>query len=351
MRTSYDVVVAGGGPAGSAAALRLARAGYSVAILERSNYDRPRLGETLPPAVKTKLAQLGLWDAFIGLGPANSPAIHSAWGSEALHEQDHFYNPYGAGWHIDRTRFDRMLASSAQNAGAELITGARVGPVECDDSSVRIGGLRARVILDATGRASAVARRFGVRRILTDKLVAVAGFFAPSLNVRFSPVTLVEAVENGWWYSAALPDGRLVVAWMTDADLYARAGEWLDQIGRTVHTRERIRSAALVSGPVTAQAGSSRLERLHGSNWLAAGDAAVAFDPVAGQGIYRALESGILAGDAAMDLLAGSQEQLGKYESGVSRTFTRFLELRQVFYSLETRWPNSVFWRRRSAAA
>jgi flavin-dependent dehydrogenase len=361
LTATYDVVIVGGGPAGSAAALSLARAGCSVAILERSDYGQPRVGETLAPAVKAPLARLGLWETFQRQSPASSPAIHSAWGSHHLREQDHFYNPYGPAWHVDRHAFDALLAGHARDAGATLITSAHV--LSCESDGARgwtIGfraaqtrsSLHARGVVDATGRSSSIARHLGVRRVLHDNLVAVIGFFAPAPEHHAPRIALVEAVENGWWYSASLPDSRLVVAWMTDADLYARGGshsmqKWLEQLDRTTHTRRQVQAAAPMSRPWIAQASSSRLDQMQGRSWLAAGDAAMAFDPLSGQGVYQALESGHSAACAVQSLLGGKPSEAVDYAERLADTFDRYLSLRLAYYSLETRWPASAFWRRR----
>src|SRR5215813_10873009 len=123
---SIDVFVIGGGPAGSAAALKLARAGRAVALAERSRYEQARIGETLPPVAQLTLASLGLWERFQRQGHAPSYAIRSAWGEPRLHEQEFAFHPYGTGWHLDRQLFDRMLADAAQESGAKVYLGSRL---------------------------------------------------------------------------------------------------------------------------------------------------------------------------------------------------------------------------------
>jgi len=123
---SFDVVVAGGGPAGAVAALELSRRGFRVALIEQSAYDNFRVGETLPPQIRSPLMELGVWERFLSSEPMESYGIRSAWETQAARHRDFLNNPYGCGWHVDRARFDAMLAGAAAEAGAELLLSAHV---------------------------------------------------------------------------------------------------------------------------------------------------------------------------------------------------------------------------------
>ena len=180
---SVDVTVIGGGRAGCAAAIALSAAGRSVAVLERTHYERVRVGEILPPAAKPALCALGVWDRFQDSGFTRSPGIVSAWGQAQPYANDYIANPYGHGWHIDPSRFDRMLADAARAAGATVHTGA--GAASCRRTGAgwltmaRAGDqqlcLRSDFVIDATGRPSWLARRLGQRRLVYDRLVAIVG--------------------------------------------------------------------------------------------------------------------------------------------------------------------------------
>lgn len=361
--TKVDVLLVGGGPAGTACALELCRDGRRVAILERHSYDQTRVGETLPPAIRKPLTRLGVWEQFVSAGHLPSYGISSAWGGPSLYENDMIFNPYGNGWHVDRNRFDGMLAEAAQARGAIIYKGARL--VSCAhvdggqwSAEIVCGSrrldVRAPFLVDATGRASSPARKAcGAKRKVADRLIGIVNFLSPVSPVTLSPpFTLIEAARDGWWYSAPLPDTRLVVAYMTDADLYAResrraADYWQESLLRTEHTRSRTNSYARHSRQYVFNACSSRLMKAAGQSWLAVGDAAMSFDPLSSQGIYQALSTGLDAAHVVLDRLNNRATSLQEYARRLEMVFENYLRERKKYYGAEKRWPDSIFWQRR----
>ncbi|HEX8188069.1 MAG TPA: tryptophan 7-halogenase [Pyrinomonadaceae bacterium] len=360
----HDVVILGGGPAGAAAALSLRghAPSLSVALVEQSGYDAPRVGETLPPTVQGVLGQLGVWETFVGEGHVAAYGTRSAWGSDELFDNEFIYHPAGRGWHLDRTRFDRMLAREAEGRGVTTYSGYRfigsrpnVGGWLLQARSGRGGEalIEASFVIDATGRRAAFASRLGARKVLLDRLVGVSVTFgARGADTFTDTYTLVEAREEGWWYSALLPGDRVVVFCMSDADVLKSRGlnsadAWLGLLEQTRHTRERVRHATPLGAPAVHAAHTHRLERFTGDRWLAVGDAATAFDPLSSQGVLKSLRSGVLASYAVADHFKGSAAGLEKYEALTAREFEDYLSTRADFYGRERRWEDSPFWLRR----
>lgn len=375
---TVDVTVIGAGPAGSATARWLALRGWKVALLERTYFDAPRIGESLAPNVQEPLRALGLWSDFLALGPLPSWGTCSLWGDAAQQSHSHLLNPFGCGWHVDRRAFDRLLAHSAADAGAKLFEGTTLRHSEHRNDwwSLRIASgsspanateqtLRARVLIDATGRRAQVARALGARRLLFDHLVGVAVHWG-GVDASEQGHLLVEAAREGWWYSAPLPDGTqhdadaMIAMLMTDADLCGRlrltvAELWQAILESTQATRQRLGSAHRISTPQVYCAHSHRLRRGGASDagpWLAVGDATLAVDPISGSGILRALRTARAAADTVSELLARPyawKGTLAAYEAERDKECTNYLLERAQYYAAEQRF-DGPFWQRRAAA-
>jgi flavin-dependent dehydrogenase len=354
----FDVVVIGGGPAGSCCAVSLARRGLSVAIVERGAYDAPKVGETLPPEIRNLLEPLDVWRHFLDDGHMRSPGTVSVWGSERPFDNDLIFNPYGSGWHVDRGRFDRMLADAAMGAGSSLFLRAVIRSCEQNREGgwrvqARIAGapreLSCRGLVVAAGRCGCGLAQIGPRTRL-DRLVGIVGFFpdAGDGDAR----TLVEACETGWWYCASLPQSRHVAAFMTDGDLIPTAigqleNAWHGALRRSVHARARIGGKVPLGALRIVAADTYRRARLVGNRWVVAGDAAFTYDPLSSQGIYKAIASGVAAAEAIAASISGAQRPMVEYSRDADEAFARYLRTRADHYRREVRWPSSTFWRRR----
>ncbi|HYL38118.1 MAG TPA: tryptophan 7-halogenase [Bryobacteraceae bacterium] len=344
--------MAGGGPAGSTAALELSRRGFTVALIEQDNYGNFRVGETLPPMIRHQLTGLGVWEQFLACHPLESYGIQSAWETPAPRQHDFLHNPYGCGWHVGRARFDAMLACAAARAGAELLVSARVSSCEqrADGQwllDVAQGGksltLSGRMLIDATGRKALLASRLGSQAHVADHLIGAVAFSDRSETEQW---TLIEAVEDGWWYSAPLPGARMVFAYMTDSDLWRNA-EWAELMSLAPLTSQRA-GRIEAPHPMEIVSAASVIRRpVSGPNWVAVGDAALAFDPLSGQGVFKSIATGSRSASAVARYFEGDSSGVAGYENWVKETYQAYLSVRGQFYGNVLRWPGSRFWTRR----
>jgi flavin-dependent dehydrogenase len=365
--TEVDVAVIGGGPAGSAAALTLLRyTKRAVALIERSTFEQPRAGESTSPAIVPLLHFLGVAEVLSARTARAAPAYAAAWGGPEPMVRHGIFTGQGDGLLLDRRAFDRALGRAVAERGGRLLLGhglrraRREGPgwhLEIEGPAGP-ASLRCGFVIDASGRGASFARGLGVQRRDEDALVGVVVRFAPrgreGAEDEEPAATLVEAAPDGWWYSAPLPDGQLVAAYMTDA-VSVRAARLATVEGLQATLRQAPFTLARVLGreasaaPHVARARSQRLERFTGEGWAAAGDAATAFDPLSSMGIGYALWSGTHAARLAEDVLLGGSPLAEAYDETMGRHFEQYLRLRWRYYQLERRWADRPFWAARHA--
>jgi flavin-dependent dehydrogenase len=361
-KESERVVIVGGGPAGASAAITLMNRGLRTVVLEARPEPEFKVGECLPPSAGPVLQQLGLKDQLQHDGHLPSYGNRSVWGTRAPVDRDFIFGTQGHGWQLDRARFEAALMKRALDTGADWRCGARLVKCLWQDRCwrlfVRRGGrdaaLEADFVIDATGRAARLARQMGARQLRNDRLVGAAFLLKSQRGEGIKEsFTLVEAVRSGWWYSARLPDEKLMVVYFTDSDLLdrkaLRAAGWFALLRETEHTARRVREGDYNSPaePKLLAAHAARLDVFAGERWLAVGDAAAAYDPLSSYGISSALGSGFYAASAITNFFAGSRDALPAYRRAIEQAYARYLIQHRETYALERRWPGELFWRRR----
>lgn len=341
---TVDALVVGAGPAGCAAATRLARDGAQVVLVHRRQRNQ-RSSEVLPGSAGRLLLAAGL-GAVEDLAEGRCGGTLSAWGAENLVASDTFASPDGAGWWIDRARFDSVLRRRSAGAGVTVLR----DPVR----ALRRDGRRwvadlgrgrsvtASWVIDSTGRAAAVARQMGAVRRYGPRLVAVHARTVEGQATAPARIFL-EAQRDGWWYVGASAQRRIsAVAAVLARDARRLIGGFPAGLRSTQHLTRWADQPGGWTPPKVSPAGTSFLHAVCADRWIACGDAAIAFDPLSSQGLVGALASGLTAAHAVCsDNTGAALADIAARHSDVLRIYEA---RRSAAYAREYRWPNCPFW-------
>ena len=311
-----DVLVIGGGPAGSTIATLLARQGRNVRLLERDRHPRFHIGESLLPANVRLLEDLGVRDEVERIGMRK-------WGIEFVspqHEHRALFEFAEAwdrsmpmAWQVRRSEFDQILFRRAGAVGARTVEGCRVTRVEFDAEGATVqaateGGetqtLRARFVIDATGRDTLLANQFGLKtKSRVHNSAALFGHFrgARRLEGKCEGNISVFWFEHGWFWFIPLADGTTSVGAVCWPHYLKTRNKPLpeffaDTIALAPDLAARLQGAELVDERVYATGNYSyAATRGSGDRYLMLGDAYAFVDPVFSSGVYLAMASAFAA--------------------------------------------------------
>ncbi|WP_019435822.1 tryptophan 7-halogenase [Streptomyces sp. AA0539] len=373
----YDLVVIGGGPAGSSLATCVARDGHRVLLLEKERFPRYQIGESLLPATVRGICHfLGVSEDLARAGFVEKYGGYFKWGAGEKPWVLDFTKVPGMGegvpaYQVERMKFDDILLRNAARTGAEVreecavvqaIPGAeRVRGVRYRDASGREHVVNARFVADASGNTSRFHREVSAERVYSDffRNIALFGYFenGKRLEAPYSGNVLTAAFPSGWFWYIPLRENLTSVGAVVPQEMATRiqgdrekALYALIEECPTVYDllRDARRVTEGVYGDIRVRKDYSYSgQRFAHRGMVLVGDAACFVDPVLSSGVHLAMYSALLAGRSINSALAGTvSEELAfeEFESRYRREYATFYEFLVSFYDRHVD-EQSYFWK------
>ncbi|MDO8414394.1 MAG: NAD(P)/FAD-dependent oxidoreductase [Gallionellaceae bacterium] len=350
--TSCEVLVIGGGPAGSTAAALLAMRGRQVVLLEKSRHPRFHIGESLLPLNMPLFEQLGVAEEIKRIGMVKRGVeFVSPWHSEPamIDFSDAVASMFPSAYQVRRSEFDHILFKNAIAKGAQAMEGCKVTGIEFHEGQgatvtaqtddQKPYQIHARFVVDASGRDTFLAHHFDIKkRNKKHNSAAIFGHFsgATRLQGEVEGNITVFWFDHGWFWFIPLADGTTSVG-ATCWPYYLKSRKTepaqflLDTIALCPALVERLKHAKLIS-PVTATGNFSYIaDRAFGQNYILIGDAFTFIDPVFSSGVFLAMSSAFMGADTVgicLDHPAHAAKALRAFERAVQhgpRVFSWFI--------------------------
>ncbi len=364
----YDVIVVGGGPAGSTVATLAAKAGHRVLVLEKRRFPRYQIGESLLLETWSIFSRLGIKRRIAGAGFQRKPGATFLWGETDTPWTIYFAELNGRqrdSRNVERGRFDQILLDRAQEAGGEVRFDASAIELLWEDERVvgvrvkqsdRPVDLRSRLTVDASGRDSKLTERV-VSRFRPDQFRGAAIWTYYRGVRRLAPPQtgniLYAMFHWGWFWVIPLSDG------IESVGIVVQPEKFFEARGR-VKGREALFTQAIEACPMIADMlqNARRVDGFHACSDFSrnaqqyfrpglfiVGDSACFIDPILSTGIHLAMRGGLLAGLAANTILAGGEEMraMRTFDDLYRRDYEPLLKVSQLQYEMN-RNVEERFW-------
>ena len=329
-------------------------AGRRVLVLERDKFPRFHIGESLLPFSMKAFTRLGLHEKFqrAGFMEKFGGAMLGACGGEGVkfYFEDGFRSQTDRSYQVRRAEFDKILLDHAAEKGAEVREETAVEKIEFTDDEVRLTlaseTVRARYVIDASGRNSIVGTHFKLRKNYThlQKLSVFAHYDGVAREEgRDGTLTRMVRAADRWFWSIPLTENRTSIGVVLDGAIFKASKlspeEFLEQaVAEQPQLSSRMEYAQRASPVSVAADFSYRNSRLTGERWMLAGDAAGFIDPVFSSGVFLA----VLAGEQCADILhevidhpQWKHRLFRRYEKNINRAMDVYLRFVDAWYSKE----------------
>jgi flavin-dependent dehydrogenase len=358
---SPDVIVIGGGPAGSTVSTLIAQQGYKVELFEREHFPRFHIGESLIPETYWVLKRLNMLEKMKQSHFVRKYSVQfmNSRGklSEPFYFRDNKPHECSDTWQVYRQEFDLMMLRNAQEHGVQVFEGTRVLEVlfegeravgvRVEDEQGQQREVRAQVVVDASGQSSMIMSRMGLR-VWDEQLKKAAlwtyweGAYRDTGRDEGATLVLQTEEKNGWFWYIPLHNNIVSVGVVADYDYLFKnrptkdhEAIYFEEVDRCPGLKQRLEGAKR-SGPFRVQKEYSyRSKQVSGDGWVLIGDAFGFLDPLYSSGVLLALKSGSLAADAVCEGLAKgdtSQAQLGKWGPDFIEGMNRMRRLVVEYY-------------------
>ena len=345
-----DVVVIGGGPAGSTTSTLIAQRGYRVQLFERERFPRFHIGESLIPETYWVLKRLNMLPKMQKSQFVKKYSVQFVNANGKLSAPFYFWDnkPHECSqtWQVVRSEFDQLMLNNAREHGVDVHEGVRVHDVLFDgeravgvsikDQDGSFREVRARVVVDASGQNGLLQNRLRLRvwdPVLNKGAIWTywEGAFRDTGRDEGATMVLQTANKNGWFWYIPLHNNIVSVGVVAPFDYlfkgrvnYAQTYE--EEVERCQVVKERVSTGTRVTGYFATKDYSYRAKQVAGEGWVLVGDAFGFLDPLYSSGVLLALRSGEMAADAICDgfeMGDTSAGQLGRwgpvFNEGVDR--------------------------------
>jgi flavin-dependent dehydrogenase len=353
-----DVVVVGGGPAGSTASAVLAMHGHKVILLEKEKFPRYHIGESLLPFGYFPLQRIGMIEKLNRSHFPRKYAVQFASQdgrvSAPFYFHKHLQHEAAVTWQVVRGEFDQMLLENAREKGVEvreetkatgiLREGGRVVGVTAAAKDGREYEVRAAMTIDASGRDIFTLSKSNARKWdpVLNKM-AVWTYYRGALRdpgIDEGSTTVAMVPERGWFWYIPLPDDVVSVGVVAEKDyLFGRPRELAEifhgEVEKNLWIKQHLAQGQQFGKYHTTREYSYRGEYSAEDGLVLVGDAFAFLDPVFSSGVYLALRSGELAADTVHDCLLAkdvSSRRFGPYAERMCHEIESMRKLVYVFY-------------------